>query len=351
MIASAPAEHYRRALSLLLADDCVDSLLVVYIPPLVSDPEAVAQAIAEAARASTEKPLVAIFMSSRGAPPVLAGVPSHEFPESAALALARVTAYGEWRRRPPGVVPVLSGIRRRDARRVVERALARGGGWLTVEEAQELLAAVGIATATARRTAPSAADAIAAAESVGYPVAVKGLGPTLLHKTERGAVRLDLGDEHAVREAVADLCVRLGSELDGLLVQRMAPRGVEMLVGALHDPTFGPLVVCGAGGVLVDLLADSAFRLHPLTTEDPAAMLGELASTRLLRGYRGSTPVDEAALRETLLRVSALVEICPELQELDLNPVTVLTEGVCVVDVRARVERAAPRPSSRRVVY
>jgi acetyltransferase len=109
--------------------------------------------------------------------------------------------------------------------------------------------------------------------------------------------------------------------------------------------------VCGAGGVLVDLLADSAFRLHPLTTEDAAAMLGELASTRLLRGYRGSPPADEAALRETLLRVSALVDICPEIQELDLNPVTVLTENVCVVDVRARVERAAPRPSSRRVLY
>jgi acetyl coenzyme A synthetase (ADP forming)-like protein len=351
MLASAPAEHYRRALSLLLGDDRVDSVLAVYIPPLVSDPDAVAQAIAEAANASKVKPIAAIFMSSRGAPPVLAGVPSHEFPESAALALARVTAYGEWRRRPPGVVPVLSGIRRDDARQVVDGALARGGGWLTVEEAQALLAAVGIATATARRTAPSAADAIAAAETVGYPVALKGLGPTLLHKTERGAVHLDLEDERAVREAVDDLRRRLGAELDGLLVQRMAPHGVEMLVGALHDSTFGPLVVCGAGGVLVDLLADSAFRLHPLTTEDAAAMLGELASTRLLRGYRGSAPADEAALRETLLRVSALVEICPELQELDLNPVTVLTEGVCVVDVRARAERVTPRPSSRRVLY
>jgi acetate---CoA ligase (ADP-forming) len=351
MLAQAAPEHYRRALGALLRDEVVDSVLVIFIPPLVTDPVAVAQAIAEVARDVVEKPIVGVFMSSQGAPAVLAGVPCQDFPEPAALALARVTDYGEWRRRPAGTVPALPGIRRDDARQVVARALDRGGGWLTVDEAQALMAAVGIPTAAARRVRTSADEAAAAATAIGFPVAVKGLGPLLLHKTERGAVLLDLDDEQAVRAAVDDLNRRLPGELDGLLVQRMAPRGVEMLVGALHDATFGPLVVCGSGGILVDLLADSAFRLHPVTAEDAAEMIEELRAARLLRGYRGRPPADEAALRDVVLRVSALCEVCPEIQELDLNPLTVLTEGVCAVDVRVRVERDVAKPYSRRVEY
>jgi acyl-CoA synthetase (NDP forming) len=144
---------------------------------------------------------------------------------------------------------------------------------------------------------------------------------------------------------------RLGGELDSLLVQRMVPTGVEMLVGALQDPMFGPLVVCGAGGTLVDLLADTAFRLHPLTTEDAVEMVDELRAAPLLRGYRGAAAADESALRDVLLRVSALLEICPQIHELDLNPVKVLTRGASAVDVRVRVERNAPPRGARRVQY
>ena len=121
--------------------------------------------------------------------------------------------------------------------------------------------------------------------------------------------------------AALDFEQRFRGELTGLLVQQMVTEGVEMLVGAVHDPTFGPLVVCGSGGVLVDLLADSAFRIHPLTTEDAAEMIRDVRGARLLRGYRGAPPADEAALRDVVLRVSALLSICPEIQELDLNPV------------------------------
>jgi acetyl coenzyme A synthetase (ADP forming)-like protein len=351
MLATAPPEHYQRSIEALLADDRVDSVLVIYIPPLVSDPLSVAEVIANAARSAGAKPLAGVFMSSAGPPPVLAGVPCHAFPESAAIALARVADYAEWRRRPRGTVPILEGIRRDDAAAVVAGVLARGGGWLRVDETQRLMDAMGIPVAAARRTPISADEAAAAAREVGFPVAVKGLGATILHKTERGAVHVGLGDEGAVRAAVDDLVSRLGGELDALLVQRMVDRGVEMLVGALQDPTFGPLVVCGAGGTLVDLLADTAFRLHPLTEEDAAEMIAELRAAPLLRGYRGSPPADERALREIVLRVSALLDLCPDLQELDLNPVTVHRQGASVVDVRVRVERAGPKPTARRVQY
>jgi acyl-CoA synthetase (NDP forming) len=150
---------------------------------------------------------------------------------------------------------------------------------------------------------------------------------------------------------ILDLTERLGGELDALLVQRMAGKGVEMLVGALLDPTFGPLVVCGAGGTLVDLVADTAFRLHPLTSEDAAEMLAELRVSRLLQGYRGAPPANEAALLDVVLRVSALLGICPEIHELDLNPVIVDARGAVAVDVRARVERDLVPRGARRVQY
>jgi acyl-CoA synthetase (NDP forming) len=349
MLASAPPEHYRLALTALLQDEAVDSVLTIFIPPLVTDPDAVASQIAAASSTAAGKPVVGIFMRSAGAPPGL-GVPCYAFPESAAIALARVTAYGEWRRKPIGVIPVLADVDDDAARAIVASALARGGGWLTFDETQQLMAALGIRTAAAQ-LATDADGAAAAASAVGFPVALKAVGPAILHKTERQAVRLNLADGAAVRAAATDFEERLRGELSGLLVQQMIPGGIEMLVGALHDPTFGPVVVCGTGGVLVDLLADSAFRIHPLTTDDAAEMIRELRGARLLSGYRGAPPADEAALREVVLRVSALLTVCPEIHELDLNPVKVQASGACVVDARVRVERRRSGPRTRRVEY
>jgi acyl-CoA synthetase (NDP forming) len=327
----------------------VDSVLTIFIPPLVTDSDAVASEIAVASSNTAGKPVLGIFMQSAGAPPGLA-IPCYAFPESAAIALARVTTYGEWKRKPIGVIPVLAGVDDAAARVIVEGALARGGGWLTFDETHQLMAALGIRTAAAQ-LATNADGAVAVASAVGLPVALKAVGPTILHKTERQAVRLNLPDAAAVREAARDFEDRLRGELSGLLVQQMIPGGIEMLVGALDDPTFGPVVVCGMGGVLVDLLADSAFRIHPLTADDAAEMIRELRGARLLGGYRGAPPADEAALREVVLRVSALLTVCPEIHELDLNPVKVLASGACVVDARVRVERRRSGPRTRRVEY
>jgi acyl-CoA synthetase (NDP forming) len=350
MLASAPAEHFKRGLAAVLRDDNVDSVLVIFIPPLVTEPDAVAAAIVESAREAADKPVAAIFMRADGAPAALAGVPCFSFPESAAIALARATSYGAWKQKPIDRVPVFDDLDRERARQVVETVVARGGGWATPEESQALMRSVGIATAP-YRLVHSAADAVGAARAIGLPVALKGIGPTLLHKTERQALRLDLADEEAVGAAYADLETRLGQELSGVVVQAMVPGGVEMLVGTVQDPTFGPLVVCGSGGVLVELLADRAFRIHPLGLCDAAEMIDELKAARLLRGYRGAPPVDEAALRDVLLRVSELVTICPEVQELDINPVKVLTVGACAVDVRVRIDLPPAAAATRRAQY
>ena len=349
MLAAARPEDYRRAEKILLADEGLDSLLVIFIPPIAANADSVAAAIVEGAAGAT-KPVLSTFMSARGTPPVLAPIPSYPFPESAAIALARATEYGEWRRLPPGEVPILSGLAVDRARSVVDSALARGGGWLSPVEVERLLTAFDIPVAP-MRLARTEAEAAQAARALGFPVAVKAVGPSIVHKTEVGGVRLGLANEATVVEACRDLKTRLGADLTEFLVQAMVPGGVEVIAGVTRDPTFGPVILYGSGGTLVELLSDVAFRLHPLTDTDATAMLDEVRGTALLRGYRGSVPKDESALKDLLLRVSALVETCPEVREMDLNPVKVLDRGVKVVDARIRVDREPVRPPSRRVAY
>jgi acyl-CoA synthetase (NDP forming) len=190
-----------------------------------------------------------------------------------------------------------------------------------------------------------------AAAKIGFPVALKAAGPTIPHKTEVGGVALNLVDEKALRRAYDDMAMRLGADLTGVIVQQMVPGGVEAVVGATLDPTFGPLVLYGTGGVLVELLNDVAFRIHPLTDADAREMINEVKGTTLLRGYRGSKPADEAALLEIILRVSALLEICPQINEMDANPVKVLEKGAIVVDARVRVDRLIEPTPTRRIAY
>ncbi len=350
MLASAPAEHYRRALAAILRDEQIDSVITIFIPPLVTDPAEVAAAVAEAGRTAGDKPVLGVFMRAEGAPPTLAPIPCYAFPESAALALARVVKYGEWRARPREPRPCLDKFDRAGIRAIIDQVLLRGGGWTTTTEVAGILAAAGITTARSRVTA-DLDDTLEAAAAIGYPVALKALGPALLHKTEQGAVSLNLTAARDVQAAYERFRDRLGADMTAVLVQQMVPQGIEMIVGALHDPLFGPVIACGTGGILVDVLADTSFRLHPLTGADAREMIGNLRGSRLLGGYRGAPPADEASLQQVLLRISELMDVAPEIQELDLNPVIVLTAGACVADARIRVGYGHPPARSRRVEY
>ena len=251
---------------------------------------------------------------------------------------------------PASSVPVLDRIDPAQVRRITAAVVGRGGGWTTPLESLALLGAVGI-PAPAARVVRTSDDAVSAAREVEYPVAIKALGPSLLHKTERRAIHLQIEDEESLRAAVADFERRFGSEMTDVLVQRMVPPGVEMLVGAVQDPLFGPVIACGTGGTLVDLLQDTQFRLHPLTASDAAGLLNGVRGIRLLRGFRGAAPADEAALTDVVLRTSALLTLAPEIQELDFNPVIVHTSGAHVADVRVRIERRGMERSGRRVEY
>ena len=345
MIASAPPEHYERATRLLLADPAIDSLLTIFIPPLVTEPRAVADAIVRGAT-GTRKTVLATFMRAQGAPAELGSIPSYMFPEAAATALARVAAHGEWMRRPQGVVPALPNVDADAARVIVERALSGGGGWLSPVDVHAMLRAFGIAAAEPVPAA-SEEEAVAAARHIGWPVVMKAVGPAIVHKTDVGGVVLRLRDEEATRLAYRDLAQRLGDTMKGVIVQRLVRNGVDVIVGATQDPSFGPVMACGTGGTLVELFKDVVFRLHPLTDVDASDMINEMRGAPLLRGYRGAQPADENALRDALLRVSAMVEACPELQELDINPLRVLPSGICALDARIRVALPAPARTRR----
>ena len=320
----------------MLQDEGTECVLAIFIPPLVTRAEDVAQAIAASAQASS-KTVLATFFGAAGVPEALAPVPCYVFPESAAAALARVVEYARWRSRPDGCVPVFSDIDTTTAEAIVGRALAGGGGWLDPVSAFALIESCGITTAGIRIVV-SAQGALAAARQAGYPVVLKGAGPALLHKTEARAVFTDLASEEAVMRAFHALSRR--PDVTQILVQRHVGDGVEMFAGAMADPQFGHLVMAGSGGTMLELLRDTACRLAPLTDTGAAEMLNEIRGITRLRGYRGATPLDEAAYRTTLLRVSALLRACPQIQELDLNPVIVTTHGAVAVDARIRVAAA-----------
>jgi acetyl coenzyme A synthetase (ADP forming)-like protein len=356
MIASASADDYERTIELVANEGDVDAVVVIFIPPLVTRPEDVAHAIRTAAtKIPKHIPLLSVFMSARGVPDELraedAGIPSYAFPEEAARALARSARYGTWRNRPEGTVVDVPGARPDEAAAVIASALADGPRWLHVDEVLRLLSCYGLPVAESR-IASGPEEAGAAADKLGGSVALKAIAAQLLHKTEANAVRLGLRRADQVEAAAREMGdgLRTGGIDDmRFLVQRMVEGGVEMLVGMVHDPSFGPVVACGAGGVQAELLKDVAVRITPLTDADASEMIRSLATFPLLEGYRGAPKADVGALEDVLARVSALVEAHPELAEMDLNPVIVLPEGAAIVDARVRVEvPPPPRPLSAR---
>jgi acetate---CoA ligase (ADP-forming) len=343
VVASATAGQYGQALRLLGAATEIDAIIAVYIPPFTTAAEDVAREITATAATMPAKPVIAVFLTAGAAPARLAdaGIPAFTYPEQAAAALGKVARWAEWRTRPAGHVVTPPGIDPRRGRALAGKILASqpAGGWASAEEAAQLLAAYGIPAARSRlvRTPDQAA---AAQAELGGPVAVKIAAA--IHKSDVGGVALGISTPQAAAQAVTTIRAALTEEgLAGqareFLVQEQIHDGVEMIVGVTHDPAFGPLVLAGLGGTMVEVLGDVAVRITPLSNTDVDEMLRSLRSYRLLTGYRQTPPLDVAAFAELLHRVSAMVEDIPEIAELDLNPVFVRRHGAVVTDVRIRL--------------
>jgi acetyl coenzyme A synthetase (ADP forming)-like protein len=334
LLGGAKAESFAAALPHVLADPAFDAAIVLFVPTVGSDEPEVGAAISRAAAGVSDKPVLCVFVSAKGAPPTLrsvASVPAFAYPEAAARALGRAAERGEWLRRPAGAVPELE-VDREAARAVVREA---GEGWLDPAQTRLLLEAYRVPLVP-ERVVETAEAAVDAARELGFPVVLKTAAPGA-HKTEQGGIALDLADEAAVREAA----VRIGPPL---LVQPFIRCGAELLAGAVQDPVFGPLVAFGPGGVLAELIGEAQFRLAPLSDLDAQELVHGGKAGRLVAGFRGAPPADEAALIDLLLRLSLLAHELPEVADLDLNPVLALPNGCLAVDVRVRVaERARSR--------
>jgi acyl-CoA synthetase (NDP forming)/GNAT superfamily N-acetyltransferase len=346
--AAAGPDVFDRTLRVLLASGEVDSTVVIYAAPLVSEPRAVATAVRAAAATAPECTVAVTLLGTDGdgaltTPDVpLPPLPGYRFPESAVRAVGHAAQHGAWLRRPAGTVVRPAGVDVGAARTVAVDALAAhpDGGWLTAGEAARLVAGVGIPLCPAV-PAQSADEAVAAAQRLGYPVALK-TAAAIAHKTELGGVRVGLRNGGEVRAAYAGVASAGGEAAAGAIVQPVVRPGVELLVGINRAEPYPPVVLIGLGGTATELLDDKAVRLAPLTDLDAREAIRELRTAPLLTGHRGSPAADVAAVEDLLLRVSALADEVPELAELDLNPVIARPDGVVAVDVKARLAPVAP---------
>jgi acetyl coenzyme A synthetase (ADP forming)-like protein len=337
MIASASGEQFGKALLALLEDPAVDAVIVINIP--IRPVADVAAGIKEAMHGYTgDKTVLTCLMTSEAYALDLRQeqgkhIPIYMFPEDAVQALFHASAYARYRNLKEGRIPVFPGIDEERARKYLDASgsVKAGGGWLPPEIAIGLLQEYGIPAAYTK-VALTAEEAAAAAQQAGFPAALKLRSTTITHKTDVGGVVLGLKSEDEVAQAFKAMKQRMesagrGSEMEGVIVQKMLEGGQEVIVGMSLDPLFGPLLMVGLGGVYVELQKDVAFSLHPLTDLDPDYMLSQLKGLPLLQGWRGSPPKDIEALKEVLLRFSALIEDFTEIEAVEINPLMVFDSG------------------------
>jgi acetyl coenzyme A synthetase (ADP forming)-like protein len=347
MIASATAEQYERSLRILLEDDEVDAVITIFVRPLAARAAEVARGITAAA-AGADRPVLAVWLGA-DTPSVkeTGSVPRFSTPEEAVRALAHAVGYARHRAAPPDPPFEPEDADIATAAKIVAGGVGRDGGWLPPDDVERLLTAWGIPVVPGRVVGSAHAAGRAAAE-LGGPVALKAVASGLVHKSDAGAVHLGLTGRTAVVRAAREMAAQLevaGAQVTGFHVQRMAPEGSELIVGAVGDPAFGPLVACGSGGVAVELLGDVQVRLAPLGRREADGMLRGLKTFPLLDGYRGRPPADLESLRELIMRVGAMAATHPAIAELDLNPVIASPGGALVVDARVRLVSPRPEPA------
>ncbi|NIK59681.1 GNAT family N-acetyltransferase [Kribbella shirazensis] len=350
--ADATASDFGLALSEVFADDSVHSVVVIYTPPVQSNGGEVAQVLAAAA-AGSDKPVVSTFLASRSVPEELrvpdedggaarGSIPSFLNPQYAVGALAKATQYAEWRRRSDSRIPDLPEVDTAGGEDFVAEFLQRhpSGADLDDADRQRLLSYYGISVLPAFPVL-SADEAVARATDLGFEVILKATAEQWRMRPDLADIWRHIHDEDDMRAAWAEMTQTFGVASDPgraqFVVQKMAPPGVPVVISAIEDVSFGPVVTFGLSGVATDLLGDRSYRMPPLTTRDAAEMVREVKAAPLLYGYRGSDPVDISAIENLLHRVSRLTLDLEEVVRLDLRSVLVSAQGATVLDTRIRI--------------
>jgi acetyltransferase len=356
ILASASPALYARCLQTLLDDPGVCSVLLILPPPPRDPAEVVADAVIPVIQGAA-KPVAVVLMGESAVREAArrlraARIPDYRFPERAAAALAALVRRAEGLAQPASPPVMLDDVRKDVVRHVLAGHAGTSANSMHMADLDvvEILSAYGIpALRTALARSPE--EAAALSSEIGFPVALKVASPYVIHKSDVGGVLLNVADDLGAVSGFTRILENVRAafaraEIVGVHVQPMAPPGQEVIVGAVQDPQFGPLVMFGSGGVEVEGLRDVAFALAPMCREDAEDLLDRTWAGRRLRGYRNLPPSDRAAAVEVVLRLAQLAADAPELAEIEINPLRVLPEraGAVAVDVRAKV---GPAPAAR----
>ncbi len=347
VLGDALADRYRMAIDTAMEDQNTDAVIVVLTPQAMTDAAGTAQAVIDA---KGEKPILCCFMGGIDVAPgvdllVKNGVPNYTSPERAVGALKAMVDYAEWRAKPVRELPALD-VDTAAAKAIIDAHIAAGDLQVNEPNAKAIFRAYGIQVANGK-LAPTDEEAGDVAEGIGYPVVMKIVSPDVIHKSDMGGVKLNLKSRDEVIEASRAMKAHILSQLPdadikGVYVEQMCNmKGAsEVIIGMTRDPQFGPMIMCGLGGIFVEVLKDVTFEIAPISKEEARTMLTKIKTYPILEGVRGQAGVDLDILAETLQRVSQLVTDFPQIMEMDINPYIAQStrEESMAADARIRLE-------------
>ncbi len=346
VLGDADPSRYAMAVEAAQDDPNVDAVLVILTPQAMTQPAETARAIAAAVKG--EKPVLATFMGGEDIMPgrdelVAHNLPDYPSPERAVAALKAMVDYSLWRQRPERIVTRFP-VNRRRVERVIARQLRTGRGYIGEAKAKDILRAYDFVVPDGRLVS-TVEEAVEIAPRLGYPLAMKIVSPDIIHKSDVGGVKLNLNSPTDVADAFELMMLRISRRvpdafLEGVYLERMVPKGREVILGMTRDPQFGPMLMFGLGGIFVEVMKDVTFHLAPITSAEAMAMLMGTRSYKLLEGVRGEQGVDLPAIGEALQRISQLVTDFPMIDELDINPFIVGRPGEDSVAADARIQLA-----------
>jgi len=345
ILGDALADRYEFALNVVLDDPNVDIILVLLTPQAMTESAATAEAIVKIARQKPTKPILACFLGAGKVYEAIrilrrGRIPPYDSTEAAVATIKAMADYVRWRSRPKRVVKLFP-VNRRKVENIIERHLRQGAMDIGEVESKEILEAYGFVTPKGS-IATTAEQAANIAQQLGYPVVLKIWSPDILHKSDVGGVRIGLKGDQEVKDAFDLMMYRIpkkrpDANILGVLVQEMCKSGKEVILGMNRDPHFGPLMMFGMGGIMVEVLKDVSFHLAPLTGQEAKQMLTSTKTYQMLKGVRGEEGVDIEAIAEGLQRLSQLVTEFPQIKEMDINPYMIGPEGTTPIAVDARI--------------
>jgi len=348
VLGDADDERYKNALEVALSSSKVSGAIVIVTPQAMTPTKSIARVLVDIKNKFPNKTILPVFMGITGDPIEILeknGLLNYEFPESAASVLNKMYQYTLMQAEPEEPPSIFEDIDHTRIRKIIDGARASGRVNLTIDECMNIAKACNINVPDIE-IARNADEAVKSAERVGYPVAMKIISPDVIHKTDFGGVKLNITTPTEVRERHEEMVRRIratvpGSRVVGTMIYRMAPVGKEVIIGAIRDVQFGPLLMFGLGGVYVNFLRDVAYALSPLSRRETEELIRETKAYTLLRGVRGEPPCDINSVIDTILRVSYLMNTFDDILEMELNPTFVYKEGegCLAIDIRMTISQ------------